>query len=85
MSYSSEKGYDKYKKYLLMGILNGVVAVTMFAVAVISTINGDALRVQISGYAAGLMWCVVAFLMARVYFAAKKAEEERLDEKDTTL
>ena len=85
MSYFSDKGYEKYRKYLLFGILNGVLAVAMFVVSVVSTINGEALRVQISGYAAGLMWCVVAFLMAKVYFAAKKADEERLDEKDTTV
>ena len=85
MAYSSEKGYEKYRKYLYFGILNGVLAIAMLAVSVMSTINGESLRVQISGYAAGLMWCVVAFLMARVYFTAKKADEERLDRNDTMV
>ena len=85
MSYFADKGYEKYRKYLLFGILNGVLAAAMLVISVMSTISGEALRVQISGYAAGIMWCVVAFLMARVYFVAKKADEERLESKDTIV
>ena len=85
MSYFSDKGYEKYKKYLLFGILNGVVALAMFATTIVSTVHGESVAVQVFGYTAGLMWSVVAFLMLRVYVVAKRTKEERLDEKDTTL
>ena len=85
MSYFSDKGNEKYKKYLLFGILNGVVALAMFATTIVSTVHGESVAVQVFGYSAGLMWSLVAFLMVRVYFVAKKTKEERLDDKDTTL
>ena len=85
MSYFSDKGYEKYKKYLLFGILNGVVALAMFVTTIVSTVHKESLAVQVFGYSAGVMWSVVAFLMMRVYFVAKKTESERLDEKDNIL
>ena len=85
MSYSSEKGYKKYKKYLYCGILNGAVAIAMLVVTIIFKIRHDALVPQVFGYLAALTWSVVAYLLIRVYFIEKKAEEERLEVKDTTL
>ena len=85
MSNSPKKGYEKYKIYFYFGLLNGAVALAILIIAVLSTINGDPLRVQISGYAAGIMWLAVALLSSRVYFAAKKIYEERLDDNEPTL
>ena len=57
----------------------------MLVVTIIFKIQHDALAPQIFGYLAALTWSVVAYLLIRVYFIEKKAEEERLEVKDTTL
>lgn len=85
MDQYNKKSYEKYKSYLYFGILNGVLSLAMLVVTIVSTISGDSLGVQISGYAASIMWLVVAILLSRIYFAAKKADEERLDDNSTTL
>ena len=62
--------------YFYTGLFTGGLAFVMLIIAVMSSINGDELRIQLTGYLAAAMWCVTSFLMIRVYFAAKKAAED---------
>lgn len=82
---SEKKGYERYKIYFYSGLFTGGLAFVMLVIAVLSSINGDEFRIQLTGYLSSVMWSVTAFLMIRVYYAAKKAAEERLDDKDNLI
>ena len=85
MKHLVKKGYEKYKKYLYSGLFTGGLAFVMLVIAVMSSVSGEEFRIQLTGYLAAVMWCVTAFLMIRVYYAAKKAAGERLDDKDNLI
>lgn len=51
-----------------------------FISAVFTTLYGESAVIQITGYLSGVMWGVAAFLSFKVYFDAKRAEEERLED-----
>lgn len=75
-----KRRYGKNAKYLYFGLLTAAAAVAAFVIAVSETVNGDSLLIQATGYLSGLMWGVSAFLSLKVYFDAKRAEEERLED-----
>ena len=70
----------KNGKYLYFGLLTTAAAVVTLVVSVYGTLNGESLPIQITGYLSFLMWSVSAFLSLKVYFDAKRAEEERLED-----
>ncbi|MDE7289199.1 MAG: hypothetical protein K2N71_06830 [Oscillospiraceae bacterium] len=70
----------KNLKYLYFGLLTAAAAVAMLVVSIYGTLNGESLPIQVTGYLSFLMWGVSAFLLLKVYFDAKRAEEERLED-----
>lgn len=70
----------KNGKYLYFGLLTAAAAVVTLVVSIHGTLNGESLPIQVTGYLSFLMWCVSAFLSLKVYFDAKRAEEERLED-----
>lgn len=70
----------KNGKYLYFGLLTTAAAVFTLVASVCGTLNGESLPIQVTGYLSFLMWSVSAFLSLKVYFDAKRAEEERLED-----
>lgn len=75
-----KRRYRKNAKYLYFGLMTAAAAVIALAVSVYGTFNGDSVLVQVTGYLSFLMWGVSAFLSFKVYFDAKRADEERLED-----
>lgn len=76
----------KNGKYLYFGLLTAAAAVVTLVVSIHGSLNGESLPIQVTGYLSFLMWSVSAFLSLKVYFDAKRAEEERLEDiNDRTL
>lgn len=76
----------KNGKYLYFGLLTAAAAVVTLVASVYGTLSGDSVPIQVTGYLSFLMWSVSAFLSLKVYFDAKKAAEERLEDiNDGTL
>ena len=74
--------HRKNGKYLYFGLLTTAAAVVTLVVSIYGTLNGESLPIQVTGYLSFLMWSVSAFLSLKVYFDAKRAEEERLEDFD---
>lgn len=72
--------YRKNVKYLCFGLLTTAAAVVTLVFSVYGTLNGESVPIQVTGYLSFLMWSVSAFLSLKVYFDAKKAAEERLED-----
>ena len=70
----------KNVKYLYFGLFTAAAAVVTLAVSIYGTLNGESFPIQVTGYLSFLMWSVSAFLSLKVYFDAKRAEEERLED-----
>lgn len=78
--------HRKNWKYLYFGLLTTAAAVVTLVASVYGTLGGDRFPIQVTGYLSFLMWSVSAFLSLKVYFDAKKAAEERLEDiNDRTL
>lgn len=73
------KRHEKKWKYLYFGLLTAAAAVFTLAASVYGTLTGDSAAIQTTGYLSFIMWSVSAFLSLKVYFDAKKAAEERLE------
>lgn len=81
-----KRRYRKNAKYLYFGLLTAAAAVVTLVVSIFGTIDGESVPVQVTGYLSFLMWSVSAFLSLKVWFDAKRAEEERLEDiNDGTL
>lgn len=75
-----KRRYRKNAKYIYFGILTAAAAVVTLIFSVRGTIDGESVPVQATGYMSFLMWSVSAFLSFKVYFDAKRADEERLED-----
>lgn len=81
-----KRRYRKNGKYLYFGLLTAAAAVVTLVISVFETVNGESALIQATGYLSFLMWGVSSFLSLKVYFDAKRAEEERLEDiNDGTL
>ena len=75
-----KRRHRKNSKYLYFGLLTTAAAVITLVASIYGTLNGESLPIQVTGYLSFLMWGVSAFLSLKVYFDAKRAEEERLED-----
>ncbi|MDE5741210.1 MAG: hypothetical protein K2H90_02030 [Oscillospiraceae bacterium] len=75
-----KRRYRKNAKYFYFGLLTAAAAVVTLVVSVYETITGESVPVQATGYLSFLMWSVSAFMSFKVYFDAKRADEERLED-----
>ncbi len=66
--------------YLYLGLITAAVAVIALVVSIYGTVSGESVPIQVTGYLSFLMWSVSAFLSLKVYFDAKRADEERLED-----
>lgn len=75
-----KRRYSKNAKYIYFGFLTAAASVVTLIFSVCGTIDGESVPVQVTGYLSFLMWSVSAFLSFKVYFDAKRADEERLED-----
>ena len=75
-----KRRYSKNAKYIYFGLPTAAAAVVTLIFSVCGTIDGESVPVQVTGYLSFLMWSVSAFLSSKVYFDAKRADEERLED-----
>lgn len=75
-----KRHHRKNGKYLYFGLMTAAAAAIALVISVCGTIDGESVLIQVTGYLSGLMWGVSAFLSLKVYFDAKRAEEERLED-----
>lgn len=74
-----KKYMRKHTAYLYLGLISAGVALVMFFMAAASTLNGDRITVQATGYASGVLWGIAAFAALYVHYRANRADMERLD------
>ncbi|MDE5860163.1 MAG: hypothetical protein K2H23_07270 [Oscillospiraceae bacterium] len=77
-----KKYIRKHTVYLYLGLISAGVALIMFFMAVLSTLDGERIVVQFTGYASGVLWGIAAFAALYVYYRANRSDMERLDEND---
>ncbi len=66
--------------YLYLGLITAAAAVITLVVSIYGTVSGESVPIQVTGYLSFLMWSVSALLSLKVYFDAKRADEERLED-----
>lgn len=77
-----KKYIRKHTAYLYLGLISAGVALVMFFMSAVSTINGERIAVQVTGYASGVLWGIAAFTALYVHYRANRADMERLDDND---